>query len=389
MSFNEEKLGNLVSFTRGLSYSKESERENEGTAVLRATNIDLETSKLVLDEIKYIDPKIKIKEEKIAYPGDILICTASGSKSHLGKVALIEKNEGMAFGGFMGVLRCKTKCNPKFLHLILTSSRFKSHLKQLSDGANINNLKFSQIEDFKFFLPTLIEQEIIVSKINRVFNNIDQLLSTIKKNKSNLNSLLSIQRNKIYEDLLMSEKLIALKEVVNLSRGHNPPKAQFIYTPREGYIRFYQIRDAKSDQYATYVPESKKLKKASKNDFLMNAYRHIGEVFTGVEGAFNVALCKLSIKDTRILEKDFLYFMIPSSLIKGRLLEISERSLIPSMSVKELSEIKIPLPSLEKQIKISSRIKKIEQLINGQVEIIDKKIVQYIALKSSILFSYV
>ena len=32
----------------------------------------------------------------------LMICTASGSKSHLGKVAYIDDDYGYAFGGFMG-----------------------------------------------------------------------------------------------------------------------------------------------------------------------------------------------------------------------------------------------------------------------------------------------
>ena len=182
MKLIEERLGNLVSFTRGLTYSKSSEVEKDGIAVLRATNIDLISSKLVLNEIKYIDSKTKIKKEKFALPGDILICTASGSKSHLGKVALIEEDRGMVFGGFMAVLRCKSSCNPKFLHLILTSSIFKSYLNKISDGANINNLKFSQIEDFRIFLPPLNEQQLIVTKANNIFTEIDKIVA-LKNNQ--------------------------------------------------------------------------------------------------------------------------------------------------------------------------------------------------------------
>ena len=66
---------------------------------MRATNINLDNNKLNLTKLKYIKESIKIDDDKILKKGDILICTASGSMSHLGKVALIEKDIKMAFGG--------------------------------------------------------------------------------------------------------------------------------------------------------------------------------------------------------------------------------------------------------------------------------------------------
>ena len=52
-----------------------------GTAVLRATNIDLSSNKLSLNELKYINSDLNISEDKYLKKNDIIICTASGSKS--------------------------------------------------------------------------------------------------------------------------------------------------------------------------------------------------------------------------------------------------------------------------------------------------------------------
>ena len=39
----------------------------------------------------------------------------------------------------------------------------------------------------------------------------------------------------------------------------------------------------------------------------MVAYRHIGRCFRGVEGAYNVALCKISNGNRERLDDDFLF----------------------------------------------------------------------------------
>ena len=137
--------------------------------------------------------------------------------------------------------------------------------------------------------------------------------------------------------------------ITNLQRGYNPPKKEFISSPKEGYVRFYQIRDGWSDKYVVYVPDTPKLHKVSPDDILMVAYRHIGRAFRRADGAFNVALCKISNKRRDILDDEFLYHLTQTNFVKGELLKRSERSLIPSMSVEHLRNLEVALPLLPKQ----------------------------------------
>ena len=185
------KLGDIATWVRGLTYSKKDEVESEGIAVLRATNIDLSNHALVLDEIRYVSETVKVKDDKYTQVGDLLVCTASGSKSHVGKVAIVENDLGMAFGGFMAALRCNEHCLPRFLYHVLTSQDFKWHLNNLGDGANINNLKFSQIEGYEIPLPPLAEQQRIVAKLDAAFAEIDKAVELTNKRKVELNSLKS------------------------------------------------------------------------------------------------------------------------------------------------------------------------------------------------------
>lgn len=100
--------------------------------------------------------------------------------------------------------------------------------------------------------------------------------------------------------------------------------------------------------------DTPQLHKVEPDDILMVAYRHIGRVFRGADGAFNVALCKITNKDRSIIDDDYLFYIIPTEFVRGELMKQAERSLISSMSVKHLAEIKIPVPPLPEQKRIVS-----------------------------------
>ena len=108
-------LSDLCEFQRGLTYSKGDERDFSSNVVLRANNIDLLTNQLDLSDLKYISDQIQIPSSKVIRSGSLLICTASGSKKHLGKVAFIDKEYGYAFGGFMGQITPRDSIHPRFL----------------------------------------------------------------------------------------------------------------------------------------------------------------------------------------------------------------------------------------------------------------------------------
>jgi type I restriction enzyme S subunit len=99
-----KSLESVVSFQRGLTYSKKDEVDFSTNIVLRSNNVDLPTNQLNLTELRYINDDIKIPSDKKIKKGSLIICIANGSKSHLGKVALIGEEYDYAFGGFMGQL---------------------------------------------------------------------------------------------------------------------------------------------------------------------------------------------------------------------------------------------------------------------------------------------
>ena len=184
-----EPLGELCEFQRGLTYTKSDEVESSDNVVLRATNINLATNLLDFSELKYISDKVAVPNNKKVKKDSLMICTASGSKSHLGKVAFIDDDYGYAFGGFMGMVSPKNGLLAKYLFHLMTSGAYKDFIGALSDGANINNLKFDDLKRFAVPHPSLPEQQRIVGILDQAFDGIATAKANAKKNLQHARAL--------------------------------------------------------------------------------------------------------------------------------------------------------------------------------------------------------
>ncbi|MBU2620994.1 MAG: restriction endonuclease subunit S, partial [Proteobacteria bacterium] len=178
------KLGEVCEFIRGVTYEKSDESSvSTAVAVLRANNINVDSHTLDRAKIKYLREDVGLPAEKRLRKGDIFICTASGSKDHLGKVAFITEDIPYFFGGFMGAIRSKAKALPNFVFHLLTSPAYDGFIQGLTAGVNINNLKGSDLLSFKLPLPPLEEQERIVAELGgyrKIIEGARQIIANYK-----------------------------------------------------------------------------------------------------------------------------------------------------------------------------------------------------------------
>ena len=217
-----KKLGDLCEFQRGLTYTKTDEVEISDNIVLRATNIDLSTNLLNLSELKYISDRVAVPDSKKVSKNSMMICTASGSKSHLGKVAYIDDDYGYAFGGFMGMITPKSALLPRYLFHLMTSDAYKDFIGKVSDGANINNLKFDDLRGFLVPLPSISEQQRIVSILDQAFEGIATAKANAEKNLKNARQLFESYLNSVFSQRGEGWEDRTLDQVCVVERGSSP-----------------------------------------------------------------------------------------------------------------------------------------------------------------------
>ncbi len=157
---------------------------------------------------------------------------------------------------------------------------------------------------------------------------------------------------------------MSLGDVCDFSGGSQPPKSQFIYEPKEGYVRFIQIRDFGENGVETYIPASSRNKLCEKDDVFIARYgASLGRICTGLTGAYNVALLK-AIPDISKINKRFLFYILQSNHIQEKIEQYGARAAQSGVTPADLKFIKIPLPPLEIQKEIVEQIEGYQKIID-------------------------
>ena len=174
----EKTLGDIGDCIRGVSYNGSSDLypfdNNNSIRLLRSNNVY--DKKIVFQDLQYVKKK-KVNSHQIIQPKDILICMANGSKALVGKAGQFNgANMKYTFGAFMGILRPNIdECDGDFIFNLFSTNSFRCHLDIQLSGSSINNLKPSDIEDFKFYSPNYPEQQAIAQILSDMDAEITQL----------------------------------------------------------------------------------------------------------------------------------------------------------------------------------------------------------------------
>ena len=345
-------LGEICELVRGVTYRKGDEVGEGGLQVLRANNITKETNSLDLTEIKHVSSALSFSDSKKLKKNDILMCLASGSKDHIGKVALSLYDTDFYFGGFMGAVRANlSMVDPRYLYYQLRQDHFNCFLREQISGANINNLSAKLLYRFQIPLPPLDVQQELVAEIEGYQKVIDGARAVVEN-----------YRPHIHVD--PDWPMVAIGDLCESGRGRvisrrdieNNPGPYPVYSSQTsnhgifGYLGTYDFEG----EYVTWTTDG----------------ANAGTVFhrTGKFNCTNVCGTLRRRRDGKQPVEMLFLAQVLGQVAKSYVVQVGN----PKLMNKEVVKIPVPVPPLATQKVIVDGLQSEQALVDANRELIER-----------------
>jgi len=368
-------LGEVASVIRGVSFDKSEATDfpREGSMpILRAGNIagglDLEHDLIWVSEAR-------VSQEQRLCKGDVVIAMSSGSRDVVGKTAQLQHPWYGSVGAFCAIIRFSPKLNARFGAFWLQSAQFSRWRFAQSQGANIQNLRKSDLESVPIPLPPLSEQERIVG----ILDEAEGLRQRRAEADRRTAELLPALFHHMFGDPATNPKrwpVVTLGEIGGPGQyGLNAAAA-----PEQEGVRFVRITDIDDrgqlrEAEAAYVPSD--LPDLAKyelheGDILIarsgatagKSYLHAGLPFRAVFAGY---LIRFRIEESKALPAYVAAFLRTKEYWR-QLYSFKRAVAQPNVNAKQLSSLRIPLPPLSLQREFAERVGEVRELERRQAE---------------------
>ncbi|WQY48564.1 restriction endonuclease subunit S [Helicobacter pylori] len=319
----------------------------------------------------------------------IIYSSVRPNQRHFGIIKEIPKNFLVSTAFIVIDIIDLEKLDPNYLYYYITQDKIIHYLQRIAECGTSSYPSITPLDflNIKIKLYPLETQQ----KIARMLSILDQKIENNHKINELLHKILELlyeqyfvrfdfldENNKPYQTsggkMKFSKELNrlipnhfevkTLGELITWISGSQPPKSCHIYEHKEGYIRFIQNRDYSSNDYVTYIPISKNNKICYQYDIMIDKYGEAGAVRFGLQGAYNVALSKISVLNQSMQE--YIRSYLNSKPIKKYLSNACMASTRSSLNENHIYSLMLPIPPinlLQKYEKIAKNI--ITAIINN------------------------
>jgi type I restriction enzyme S subunit len=315
-----------------------------------------------------------------------LIMSCSGT---MGKIAIVPENtkQGIINQALLKLTPSKI-ISPIFLKLWMQSESFQDSLKEYSGGAAIQNVaSVAILKQIEIPLPSLPEQQRIVSIIDECISAIERSRKNAEQNLRNAKELFEsylqrvlerkregweektlgqlcvfrqgIQRDVKLQSEIQGDNQVRFLRIVDHTQGNEPPR--YIDFPGEKYI-------LNSDDVA-----------------LVRYGASTGFVCRGLEGALANNLFRVIPKSFDKLTNDFLFIYLQSPIFQNVIKATMNGAAMPAISFSLIEEIPFPLPTINEQQSIVRKLDALRSETQKLEAIYQKKLNDLEELKKSIL----
>jgi len=354
---------------------------------VRDVNDDGDIDTIGCKKINKIDFDLLAKGNCQPVKGDILF----SKDGTVGKVALVDVQEPFVVLSSLAILRPnKIILNSNYFKYMMLSPNIQDEAIGLKTGAAIKRIVLKTINLIRIPLPSLPEQQRIVTKLDGLFAKINQAIGLLEDNIEHTQTLMGSVLDEEFSN--SKNKLKPIKGLV-LKTKTSSPKAEYL----NNEFTYIDISSVNKDIFQIESPKvllgidapSRARKVVEKGDVVFATTRPnlkniaiVSEDYTNPIAS--TGFCLLRTKK-ELLNNEYLFYFLISEKVQEYIQPFIKGAQYPAISDKDLLSIEIPFLSIKKQEESVNRIKSIFDVSNNLVATQTQKLNHLKALKSSLL----
>ena len=289
-------------------------------------------------------------------PGDIIV----SCRGTIGETFIIPENAPL---GIMHPSIMKIRLKPNVYNIEYFNLLLKSRLEAYNKSANGSGVKMAisatELGKDLFPIPPMDEQQ----KISRIFFMVEHLMLLRKQQLAKMDELVKARFVEMFGDPIANPKqykCYTVDDIIQFQGGSQPDKKFFEYEKTPDNIRLIQIRDYRTDKFATYIPTTMAKRFCTAEDIMIGRYGPpIFQILQGLEGSFNVALIKATPKRGN---REFIRWFLKQDCLLHYLEGLSKRTAgQDGIQIDKLKAYPFPYPPDELQNEFATFVERVDQ----------------------------
>ena len=332
---------------------------------------------------------LSLKKGNCLPPVDSVLLSKDGT---VGKVAHVtnDYDEFVVLSSLAIIAPDKTSLSPEYLKYFLLSPEFQDHAIGSKTGAAIKRIVLRTIKNFNIPIAPLEQQKRIVEQLDALLIRMGTAIEHLQVSVTLADALYASELASVFSSGQDKWPLRELNEVAEVARGkskHRPRNDKSLFGGEYPFIQTGDVRGSQkyiTNFSATYNEKGLQQSKLwPKDTICLTIAANIGDVaILGMDACFPDSVVGISSSE---LETDYLYYFLTT--LQQQLDSKANAAAQKNVNLKILSEIKIPVPTLDEQKVIVKQINEIDQLAAKVKAEISEKITMMQKLKASILDS--